>query len=220
MGNPIDISGNRYGRLLVLARSGTRRGQILWACSCDCGAKVDVVSLHLRDGRTQSCGCLAREKAAATATIHGGHGSKEHSIWMGMNRRCGSPGCKSFKNYGARGITVCDSWRDSFPNFLRDMGHCPPGMSLDRKRNNEGYSPSNCRWATPKQQSRNTRRSVLLTAFGETKSMADWIEDDRCKCPVSALPQRIRAGWAHADAISTPPVTPQLRSRGHIAGAA
>jgi hypothetical protein len=214
MGSFIDISGKRFGRLVVLHRVGTKRGQADWTCQCDCGKKRTIVSLHLRDGRATSCGCLHRERLVESAKTHGMSNTGEYKIWKGMIRRCTDKKCKTYPDYGGRGITVDKRWM-SMSAFYEDMGRRQPGMTIGRKNNDLGYSKDNCRWETSKQQSRNTRRTVRITAFGETKSASDWAEDNRCKCPYTALVQRIRAGWEHQDAISTPIVPPHVRTFGH-----
>lgn len=128
-------------------------------------------------------------------------------VWRTMLWRCSSPKCSQSKDYLGRGITVCDRWKN-FELFLTDMGPRPfPGASLDRINGYGNYEPGNVRWATASMQSRNTRRCVMLTAFGDTKSIQEWSEDPRCKCSYHALYQRTqRHGWTDTEqAISTPP---------------
>lgn len=169
-GNYIDMTGNRYGRLVVLERNGSvNGGQAKWLCQCDCGKQTTVRGQLLRNGHTQSCGCLASEKKAERIAkrnrTHGGTYTRLYPIWHSMNQRCCEPTHKFYKDYGGRGITVCDEWRNSFEAF-RDWamangydetvqrGQC----TLDRIDNDGNYEPSNCRWVSMKVQATNRRR--------------------------------------------------------------
>jgi hypothetical protein len=127
--------------------------------------------------------------------IHGhkrhGVGTSTYNIWQGMVARCRSPKSKDYARYGGRGITVCESWF-SFPNFLADMGERPTGLTLDRRDNNAGYNKENCRWATQQEQDANKRNSVHITAFGETKILAEWVRDPRCTVSKYGLASRLK----------------------------
>lgn len=155
-----DISGQRFGRLVALERHGTSQ-PTMWLCRCDCGATTAVRSRSLVAGLTRSCWCFRREVVAQLgkrAATHGQTDTPTWRSWKSMLDRCTYPSSIGWKNYGGRGITVCERWR-SFANFLADMGERPPGKTLDRKENDLGYSKANCRWATPKQQADNRRSS-------------------------------------------------------------
>lgn len=155
MPNRIDLSGRKFGRLTVhsaAARSST--GKLAWACQCECGGRIVALGDNLRRGLTKSCGCLATESAKQRFTTHGLSKSNTYGIWRGMINRCHNHAAPAYEYYGALGISVCDRWH-SFENFLSDMGECPPGMSIDRVNNSEGYSPQNCRWATMTVQAAN-----------------------------------------------------------------
>lgn len=161
--------GQRYGRWVILSVS--RRGRVTFAvCRCECGTEREIDSGSLRRARraSRSCGCLAAELLSAAATKHGHASTRrgpttEYRIWRGVIGRCCAPATKAYRNYGGRGIAVCDRWRgpNGFVNFLADMGPRPAGKSIDRIDVNGNYEPSNCRWATAIEQGRNKRDSIL-----------------------------------------------------------
>ena len=134
---------------------------------------------------------------------HGMTRTTVHNVWCGMRDRCFKPEGKDYQNYGGRGITVCERWL-TFENFLEDMGIPPKGHSIDRIDNDGNYEPGNCRWAPIVVQARNRRTNVLITAFGKTKTVAEWSEV--CGLERKTLEYRIRVGWDAERAISTPPL--------------
>jgi hypothetical protein len=145
-----DISGNRYGKLVVIKRDVKKSKPTYWLCKCDCGTIKSIRGSHLKAGKISSCGCSQYQN------IHGKCNSREYNSWGTMIQRCTNHGNPNYKNYGARGISVCKRWYD-FTAFYQDMGKRPPNTSLERKNNNLGYYPSNCVWATRNEQNRNTR---------------------------------------------------------------
>jgi len=154
--------GERFGRLVVVEEMEMkRRWQRRVLVRCDCGTEKGVRLTSLTSGNTKSCGCLQKELIALRGLVHGHTARKvitsEYAAWRAMLQRCLNARHRAWRNYGGRGITVCDRWRD-FKNFLADMGHKPsPDHSLDRIDNNAGYSKENCKWSTSSEQNRNRR---------------------------------------------------------------
>lgn len=196
-----DRTGAKFGRLTVLEYAGERGEAKTWLCRCECGKMLVVRASALVSGDTKSCGCLCRELARKAATKHGMHKSPARWVWSTMIRRCANPKDHQYKNYGGRGITVDPRWL-KFENFLADMGAPPAGLSLDRRDNEKGYSASNCRWATPREQANNTRVNRLLEYRGRRQTMAEWNRELGMKRGV--LGNRLYRGWSVERAIETP----------------
>lgn len=190
---PVQI-GERFGRLVVIERAqNVGGGDSRFLCKCDCGNTNVILGYSLRRGATFSCGCYQRERVRQASTKHGLRGSPEFQAWIAMNHRCKNPKCKSFVNYGGRGIAVCDRWQN-LQNFLDDMGPRPtPRHTLERKDNNANYGPENCVWATMKDQQNNRRNNRIVNFNGEALTLAQACE--RSGVNQATAESRINHGW-------------------------
>lgn len=201
--NFIDRTGRVYGALTVLERGANVPGSkvVRWLCRCTCGKETLVRSGDLNSGATQSCGCEKDRKTGDRARTHGASKTSTYSVWQNMHTRCYNEAQEAYKNYGARGVTVCERWH-SFSNFLADMGYHVEGMSLERRDNDGNYAPGNCYWATRAAQNRNKRVNKWLTAGGETMVQADWAA--RLGISSATLKERLDRGWGIERACLTP----------------
>lgn len=154
-----NITGETFNRLTAKEYMYTEKGKSsTWMCQCTCGKEISVELSSLRNGNTQSCGCLRLERTREKNTSHNKSHTSEYYAWDNMKRRCQNKNNPEYKNYGARGIEVCESWSSSFENFLEDMGEKPrKNLSLDRIDNDKGYYKENCRWADMSTQAINQR---------------------------------------------------------------
>ncbi len=192
MGQIINLTGLPFGRLTVLEQGEKAgNGKKQWICECVCGRTTLVRSDALIAGHIKSCGCLFKETAGQHKITHGKTGTREYRSWCAMKARC-----RFDLRYTERGILVCKRWLDSFEAFAEDMGECPTGLTLDRKDNNLGYNPENCRWATVSEQQQNTRANVLV--FG--KPLAVWAKELGVK--QHTLYSRAKRGWSESEIIA------------------
>lgn len=178
MSKRIEMIGNKYGRLTVISKSDpSMSGQTRYLCKCDCGNEKVFQAANIRNGKSLSCGCIRKEVTASRNRIekktHGMCHTREYKIWAGMLVRCAVDHPKYSAHFG-RGIKVCERW-SKFENFISDMGQRPSSNhSIDRINNDGDYEPNNCRWATSKEQTRNTRYNVKYTFEGKTMILNDW----------------------------------------------
>ena len=218
---PVPVSGDRFGRLIFSGQFGysklppgqTSKFELMCRCVCTCGDKRTYSMRALLRGMTKSCGCLRRDEAikmgranAKIPDIQPGLRRRLQFIWKGMMYRCYCQKAVSYKNYGAKGIRVCDEWHSADKFIEWALVNYKPGLSLDRYPDARGdYEPSNARWANRIQQGRNKTNNRLITAWGETKCIAEWIEDDRCIPKTrSAIESRIDRGISAEEALSRP----------------
>jgi hypothetical protein len=204
----IDLTGLRFGRLLVDSVGDRVDKKVRWRCVCDCGLIKVVRGACLRSGKTRSCGCLAMElKTARIGKRKGEPKKKCHpptTTWMSMIQRCCNPKSDGWKWYGARGIKVCERWMKR-SNFLEDMlPSWSSGLTLDRIDVNGDYCPENCRWATMKKQNRNRRNNRIITLNGVSGCLSWWSEMSGVS--KMAISYRISKGWSLQSAIFTKPI--------------
>ena len=203
----VDLTGQRFGRLVVMEYVARVNHSSKWKCLCDCG-NWSVVSLSgLRSG-TFSCGCYRVERAGLLTLKHGARGGDNrnkmatYKTWDSMKQRCHNPKSKGWQWYGGKGITVCDRWLADYNNFLTDMGERPPRASIERKNNELGYSPDNCVWATSKEQARNRSNNRLVLFNGQMMPLVQACE--LAGMPYKTAKSRLQKGWSEHDAISRP----------------
>lgn len=196
MGRRIDLLGQRFGRLTVIEETSQRaNGSILWKCRCDCGNTVLVRSNHLRRGGVLSCGCFNKEKGVT----HGDTHTHLYATWRSLKDRCNNPNHPQYKDYGGRGIKVCDEWNGNYEAYrewslLNGYADTKRGdCTIDRIDVNGNYEPSNCRWVDMKAQCRNRRNNVVIECDGESHCLSEWAE--MLGEPYQKLVSRHRRGW-------------------------
>lgn len=200
-----DMIGKRYGRLVVLDidhyeynSRGYKRTYL--RCKCDCGNEKVIIAYSLSHGYTASCGCLNKESLSKTATKHGKSNTRIYHIYKDMLRRCNDPKRKTYPRYGGRGIKVCPEWEKSFEAFYEwSMANgYSDELTIDRKDNDKGYSPDNCRWVTYTVQANNTSWNTLYTYNGETHTIAEWARG--FNIPYNTFNRRLFNGWDFEEA--------------------
>jgi hypothetical protein len=200
----IDLTGQRFGRLVVLERDGTRSRRTTWLCQCECGNTHVTTTSYLRSDAPHSCGCLVKEKRERAKWKHGQYGTRLYHIWDNMKRRCNSSQRPDFFRYGGRGITLCSEWFEFRPFYDWAIANgYNDRLQIDRADNNKGYSPDNCRWVTGKANCRNKRTNRFITYNGEIKTLKDWSEI--LGINYRTLRKRLgKCGWSIEKAFTTP----------------
>ena len=202
MGQKLKIAGRKFNRLQALKETNHRKNScVVWLCVCDCGNFKTATSSQLRVGKIKSCGCLKEENPPPSQKTHGlsytaGPKGKEYRSWAGLKSRCLNKKDRGYKNYGGRGIKVCQRWQDSFEAFLEDMGKAPtPKHSIDRIDCNGNYEPQNCRWATYHQQA-NNRRSNRYVTLKETGRVSATEAARILGKDITLIRSRLKRGWS------------------------
>ena len=203
MGRFIDLTNKRFSRLIVLKKYGHNKyNQITWLCKCDCGNLIIVSGNSLTRNNTRSCGCLYQDylhNPRPNTQKHGKSNSRLYHIWRDMKLRCYNEKQIGYKNYGARGIKVCDEWlnkTDGFVNFYKwsiNNGY-KENLTLDRINNDGNYEPTNCKWSTTMEQANNTRSNRFITYKNKTKTIAEWSRE--LNIPHYLIRNRLNMGWA------------------------
>lgn len=199
---PIPV-GTRFSRLIVIGPAERKNGLPQSLCLCDCGNYRTALNKLLKRGDTKSCGCIVQE---GTRLRHGhsrGGGTATYRSWEAIKKRCNRPSDPDYKNYGGRGIKVCQAWANSFEQFLMDVGECPPGMTIERINNEGDYCPGNVRWATRTEQGRNKRSNVIVTVLGKTGCVSEIAEHFGVNYQLFRT--RLANGWNPDEAALTPP---------------
>ena len=197
-----DITGLRAGKLVVVERDRTTQKNF-WIVKCDCGKVKSYFRGHLTAGRVDNCGCSTTEKRSQSRKTHGETNTRLFKIWNGMVNRCTNKNNQSYKNYGGRGIQICQEWLDKYENF-RDwaLAHeYSEKLSIDRIDNNGSYSPENCRWVTQKEQANNTRCNHIISFNGESHTVAEWSKI--INFPRWTIINRIKYGWSIEKILTT-----------------
>ena len=205
-----DLSGKKFGYLTIAERvQNAKNGKARWKCICDCGNETIVTSTDIMTGHTSSCGCKRYE---SHNRVHGMNKTDIHTKWVQMRQRCYNKNDASYIHYGAKGVSVCDEWRNNFIAFMNwsySNGY-KEGLSLDRIDNLKGYYPDNCRWVKWEDQSGNRMNNIKITFNGKTQNLKKWC-DELGKDYLFIRQRIIRDGMTFDEAISTP----KMESRSH-----
>ena len=202
------LKGDKFNRLTAIKFDHKDKGyNQFWIFRCDCGNEKIIKVSHFKSGDTKSCGCLQRESAKvaalkvqslaakAAAIVNRKHGMYREGVyfsWDAMKQRCLNPNNSRYKDYGGRGITICEEWL-KFENFYKDIGDKPKGLTLDRIDNNGNYCKENCKWSNSKEQHNNTRKNHLLTYKNKTQTIAQWARE--LEMNYGTLFARLKRGW-------------------------
>lgn len=190
----MSLKGKRFSRVIVLERVNKIGKNSRWVCLCDCGKEFITSRPSLVQGKTISCGCYGRKLRREISITHNKTNSRVYRAWACMKSRCLNKNCTGYKDYGGRGITICDRWINSFENFYYDMGDCLKGMSLERKNVNLGYSPKNCKWIPISDQGKNKRSIIWVKYNGKLISSAEFYRKNNFKLGYDMCLKHIKRG--------------------------
>lgn len=209
MNDRFNLSGKTFGRLNVLEYAYSKNSRRYWKCKCKCGNVVYISTNDIKNNHTKSCGCLRKEVAKKnfieSHTTHNLTNTRLYNIWRSMKKRCYLKTHQAYKDYGGRGIKVCDEWKNDFMSFYNwaiENGY-KEGLTIDRINNNGNYEPSNCRWTTLKEQQFNKRNNIFLTYNNETKNIYEWSAITGIK--YCTIWWRYKIGWKIEDILERSP---------------
>lgn len=204
MGKFRDLTGMRFGKLLVLKENGRKNSRVMWLCKCDCGTVKSIPSGNLTNGNSKSCGCGQRHYGTDNNSFkHGGAKTNLYNVWKTMRQRCMNPNCHDYNWYGGKGVDICPEWNDynNFREWAISSGY-KNGLTLDRIDGLKNYEPDNCRWITIQEQQQNKRNVRRFEYKGETHTLTELA--NIYNVPKPLLRNRIDLGWDIAEAIETP----------------
>lgn len=207
--------GKKFGRWTVVCippNQNIKPSKRKATCLCDCGTTRDVRVDGLLNGRSSSCGCFQREELVRRSSVHGMYQTSEYEAWRSMRQRISNSKRKGYDNYGGRGIKICDRWLESFENFYEDMGPKPSkSHSVEREDVNGNYEPSNCKWATWKEQANNKRDTSFLTVGPFRMRVNEWSEVMNVE--YNTILTRLRRGWTPHRAVKARPIKKKIKTK-------
>lgn len=200
MGKFVDLTGKRFGRLIVIEKSDkiiypNGKTSVTWLCRCDCGENVIVESKSLKSGNTKSCGCFRKEHSSEKFKKHNMYGTRIYGIWAQMVQRCTNKKSDSRGIYIKRGIKICKEWRESPEEFIKwsmENGY-EDTLTIDRINNDKGYSPENCRWVNYETQANNKRNTIYIEYNGKKQTLREWC--DELELPYNTIRNRYKKKW-------------------------
>jgi hypothetical protein len=201
----IDLTGQQFGRLIVIKKVKSNSKETTWECKCECGNTIITKGIYLRTGDTKSCGCLAKEKLIQRNYKHGKRYTRLYNIWRDMIRRCENETRYAHEYYHDKGITVYTEWRKNFNSFFEwsvNNGYSDD-LTIDRINTNGNYEPDNCRWVTMKVQGNNKSNNHLISFNNETHTLSEWGNITGIK-PLTIRARIMNYHWSIKDALFTP----------------
>lgn len=174
----IDLTNKTFYNLKVISRAPNKGKKVMWNCICKCGNYTIASGTNLKLGKIRSCGCFKIEQLVKRSTTHNQRHTSLYNVWKGVKQRCLNPNSSAYKNYGGRGITICESWKNSFTSFYEwSMANgYKKGLTIDRIDNNSNYSPENCRWTDRITQANNKRVNKYITINGKVDTLSNWMK--------------------------------------------
>lgn len=199
-----DLIGQKFGRVLVVSKAKNRNGKVYWSCYCDCGKRFETLTSSLTCGKTTSCGCYRHEREIEANIKHGKRNTRIYRIYHGMKNRCYNSQIPKYKNYGGRGVKICDEWlgENGFINFYNwaiESGY-DNTLTIERIDVNGNYCPKNCKWITEKEQAKNKTNNIYIEIDGRKKILSEWCKEFNIR--YGLVHGRISKGWNAIDALT------------------